>query len=361
MTTLARSLLRHNRAQRGLTLVELMIGMALGLVVLVGIGYIYMGSRQSYKVQDNMARIQENGRYAMEILAREIRMAGYQGCSSATFKSTINDQATASGNYLWDFNRDAIEGFNATGAGTWSSATSGSPATTVGVSNIDASVVSGTDVIAMRLTDNLGIQIIGQPTDNNCSATTADLKVTSNTLLANDMVVMATNCTNAAVFQITNFNSNQNVVHNTGTSSPGNSTKDLGACFVDGEIVAVSAKSYFIKNNPASIPALYRKVGSASAEELVEGIQDMQLKFGIDTNADGAIDKYVDAGSADLDTSAEWKTVLSVRVSLLLVSREDNVVNAPQKYVYNGSAVTPTDRKLRFVFTGTIGVRNRLL
>lgn len=348
--------------QRGLTLIELMIGMALGLIVLAGIGYIYLGSRQSYKLQDNMARIQENGRYAMEVLGREIRMAGFQECSTAKFTSTINPQAGAQNNYLYDFSRQAIEGFNATGAGTWSTVTSGDPATAVAVSNIDTSVVSGTDVIAMRTMDDLGIQILGQPTDNNCSSTTADLKVTSNTLLADGMIVMATNCTNATVFQITNFNSSQNVVHNTGVGSPGNSTKDLGGCFVDGNIVAVSAKSYYIRNNPAGMPALYRKVGSSNAEEMVDGIQDMQIKYGIDTNADGAVDEYVDAGAANkLDTADRWAKVLSVRISLLLVSREDGVVNASQQYVFNGSTVTPNDRRLRFVFTSTIGVRNRLL
>lgn len=348
--------------QRGLTLIELMIGMALGLIVLAGIGYIYLGSRQTYKLQDNMARIQENGRYAMEILGREIRMAGYQECSTAKFTSTINPQAGAQNNYLYDFSRMAIEGFNATGANTWSTVTSGNPATTVEVSNIDTDVVSDTDVIAMRSMDDLGIQILGQPTDNNCSDTTADLKVTNNQKLSDGMIVMATNCTSATVFQITNFNSNENVVHNTGTGAPGNSTKDLGACFVDGNIVAVSAKSYFIRNNPAGMPALYRKVGSSSVEEMVDGIQDMQIKYGIDTNTDGAVDEYVDAGTVNkLDTAARWATVLSVRISLLLVSREDGVVDVPQQYVFNGSTVDPSDRRLRFVFTSTIGVRNRLL
>ncbi|MBI5936493.1 MAG: PilW family protein [Betaproteobacteria bacterium] len=353
--------------QGGLTLIELMIGMALGLLVLSGIGYIYLGSRQSYKLQDNMARIQENGRYAMEILGREIRMAGFQGCSTAKFKSTINAQAGAQNNYIYDFSRNAVEGFNATGVGTWSTVTSGNPATAVGVSNIDTLVVSGTDVIALRSTDSLGIRITGQPTDNNCGDTTADLKVTSNTLLSDGLVVMATNCTHATVFQITNFNSGQNVVHNTGTASPGNATKDLGACFVDGDIVAVSAKSYYIRNNLAGIPALFRKASlsaTSSAEELVDGIEDMQIKYGIDTNADGAVDEYVDADEPNkLDTAARWATVLSVRINLLLVSRENGVLDAPQRYVFNGSTVDPpsTDRRLRFVYTATIGVRNRLL
>ncbi len=346
--------------QRGLSLVELMIGMALGLIVVAGIVYIYLGSRQSYKMQENMARIQENGRYAMEILGREIRMAGYQGCSTATFTNTINPQTTAANNYAWDFSRSAIEGYEATGSGTWSSVTSGNPATAVSVSNIDTQVVSGTDVITLRTTDSMNIGIVGQPTDNNCSGTTADLKVTPNDRLSDGMIVMATNCSHAAVFQITNFNSSQNVVHNTGTGTPGNATKDMGACFVGGEIVGISAKSYYIRNNPAGVPALYRKTGPSTVEELVDGIQDMQIEYGVDTDGNGSIDAYVVAGHASLDSADEWKNVRSVRISLLLVSREDNVTDAPQRYVYNGSTVTPSDRRLRYVFTSTIGVRNRL-
>ncbi|MEW5892532.1 MAG: PilW family protein [Pseudomonadota bacterium] len=346
--------------QRGLSLVELMIGMALGLIVVAGIVYIYLGSRQSYKMQENMARIQENGRYAMEILSREIRMAGYQGCSTATFTNTINPQTTAANNYAWDFSRSAIEGYEATGAGTWSSVTSGNPATAVSVSNIDTQVVSGTDVITLRTTDSLNIGIVGQPTDNNCSGTTADLKVTPNNLLSDGMIVMATNCSHAAVFQITNFNSSQNVVHNTGTGTPGNATKDMGACFVGGEIVGISAKSYYIRNNPAGVPALYRKTGPSTVEELVDGIQDMQIEYGVDTDGNGSIDAYVVAGHASLDSADEWKNVRSVRISLLLVSQDNNVTDAPQRYVYNGSTVTPSDRRLRYVFTSTIGVRNRL-
>lgn len=352
-------------SQRGLTLIELMIGMALGLIVLAGIGYIYLGSRQTYKLQDNMARIQENGRYAMEILGREIRMAGFQECSTAKFTSTVNPQAGAQNNYLYDFSRNPIEGFNAIpGTSTWTTVTSGSPATTVSVSNVASNVVSGTDVIALRSTGDLGIQILGQPTDNNCGDTTADLKVTNNSVLSDGMIVMSTNCTNATVFQITNFNSNQNVVHNTGTASPGNSTKDLGACFVGGNIVAVSAVSYFIRNNIAGVPALFRKRSTdVQADELVEGIEDMQIEYGIDTNGDGAVDEYVNAGQANkLDTADRWSKVLSVRISLVLVSREDGVLDAPQQYVFNGNPVNPTgDRRLRFVFTSTIGVRNRLL
>jgi len=63
--------------QAGLTLLELMISLTLGLILLTGIGTIYVGSNQTYRVQEQNARIQESGRYAIEILGRSLRQAGY--------------------------------------------------------------------------------------------------------------------------------------------------------------------------------------------------------------------------------------------------------------------------------------------
>ncbi len=62
--------------QAGMTLLELMISLALGLLLLTGIGTIYVGSNQTYRVQEENARIQESGRYALEVIGREIRQAG---------------------------------------------------------------------------------------------------------------------------------------------------------------------------------------------------------------------------------------------------------------------------------------------
>lgn len=63
--------------QSGLTLLELMIAMALGLLLLTGIGTIYVGGNQTYRVQEQNARVQESGRYALDVLGRSLRQAGY--------------------------------------------------------------------------------------------------------------------------------------------------------------------------------------------------------------------------------------------------------------------------------------------
>lgn len=71
--------------QTGLTLLELMISLSLGLLLLVGIGTIYVGSNQTYRVQEQSARIQESGRYALEVIGRSLRQAGYTTCISTGF------------------------------------------------------------------------------------------------------------------------------------------------------------------------------------------------------------------------------------------------------------------------------------
>lgn len=71
--------------QTGLTLVELMIGIALSLVVILAIVTLFSGSRASYRHQESFSAVQESGRIALEVLTRDVRMAGYPGCGNLGF------------------------------------------------------------------------------------------------------------------------------------------------------------------------------------------------------------------------------------------------------------------------------------
>lgn len=82
------SFCRSGTNQLGLTLVELMIAMTLGLLVLLAISSIYIGSRQTFRLQDDNARLQETGRYALEVMGRSIRQGGF-------WNMPINPVATA--------------------------------------------------------------------------------------------------------------------------------------------------------------------------------------------------------------------------------------------------------------------------
>ncbi len=67
--------------QRGLTLVEIMVALVISLVLVAGLIQILISSRQVYRVQDGLARVQENGRFGMEFITRSVREAGYPAIS----------------------------------------------------------------------------------------------------------------------------------------------------------------------------------------------------------------------------------------------------------------------------------------
>ena len=64
--------------QQGVTLIELMVSLVISVIVLLAVTSIYVTSKRSYALQDSLARQQENGRFAVEILSQDLRMASFQ-------------------------------------------------------------------------------------------------------------------------------------------------------------------------------------------------------------------------------------------------------------------------------------------
>jgi type IV pilus assembly protein PilW len=73
--------MRARRAQAGIGLIELMIAAAIGLFVLLGVTYAYIGNRQSYLLNESLANMQENARVISETLSHDLRLAGASGCN----------------------------------------------------------------------------------------------------------------------------------------------------------------------------------------------------------------------------------------------------------------------------------------
>jgi type IV pilus assembly protein PilW len=71
--------------QRGLSLIELMIGIALSLLILTAVLYSFAGSQASYRYLTSFSAVQESGRIALELLNRDIRMAGNSGCGNVNY------------------------------------------------------------------------------------------------------------------------------------------------------------------------------------------------------------------------------------------------------------------------------------
>ncbi|WP_455208147.1 PilW family protein, partial [Kaarinaea lacus] len=102
--------------------------------------------------------------------------------------------------------------------------------------------------------------------------------------------------------------------------------------------------------NNAGEPALFRQTlgnaASMTVEEIVEGVEDMQLLYGEDSDNDGTPNRYIDSA-----TVADWNNIVSVRIELQVRSMEDNVAAKLTAY---------GDRKLRRTFTTSIAIRNRV-
>ncbi|MCY1285411.1 hypothetical protein D3C76_764050 [compost metagenome] len=77
------------RQQQGLSLIELMIAILISSLLLLGVIQLFGNTSTSDRTNTAMARIQESGRIALEIIGADARRAGYQGCSSAANKTTI--------------------------------------------------------------------------------------------------------------------------------------------------------------------------------------------------------------------------------------------------------------------------------
>lgn len=342
MTTLHTSP-RHRTSlphpQRGLSLLELLIAMTLGLLILGGVLFVYSSSSQSYRVADNTSRLQENARIAFQILAQDIRMAGYMGC----FGSVPNVATQATPSPPFDINT-VVVGENGTNF------TDG---------------LSGTDAITIRRASTNSVFLKGNMASDN-----ANIQVSSNPygFKAEDILFIS-DCTSADIFCATGVSSAASTVTIThaiagsgtcGNKIPPKLSKIYGP---DAQVMAFVQNTYYIRPNPAGEPALYRIPwnGDAlgSAEELVEGIYDMQITYGVDTVAtDNATAATAYQDHATVTAGNNWPNVLSVRVTLSLRTLDDGVSTVSQTYTLDGVSVT--DRRVRRNFNSTIAVRNRL-
>ena len=84
--------------QYGLSMVELLVAMALGLLLTVGALQMMLASQQLYDTTDSQSRIQENGRFALDFLSRELSKAYYQTTDIGTVENRTFLTESCAGN-----------------------------------------------------------------------------------------------------------------------------------------------------------------------------------------------------------------------------------------------------------------------
>lgn len=349
----------------GLSLVELMVAITISSVLLLGVSSVYLSTRHSNAVQDEFSRLQENGRFAIHSLTKDIRMAGYQGCVNLKRMQPVNIVQKGGGqDNDFDFTpATALVGHTACSGGTGAGC---SPATPVGT----LPVIAGTEAITIRraascssvLTGNLGVlnANIQLAPGNTCNFEAGE-------------VLFITDCATGDIFRATNVGqgaAQTTIAH----SNAGNTTNFLSKLYgQDARVMKWERLTYFIgpsTNGVAGNRSLFVNVDQGAGNvttELVEHVDDMQVVYHVDTTPDGEGNPSVDAflSAAQVQAGNLWANVLAVRLHILTTTR-DNVANQNSganktPYTYMGVQQNSADRRYRREFTTTINIRNRTL
>lgn len=344
------------RRQHGFTIVELMVAIAIGLLMLAGLSSLFASNNASQMEIERANRQVENGRYAMQVMSGDLRNAGY----------------------FAEFDPAALS----------------LPATTPDPCSIIMADISSGIALPVQGYDNVAASTVGCLSANDIKPGT-DVVVVRHTQTC---VVGAADCEPASAggpfFQASLCNNNQEL----GNSNVANYyqvkadstgfTLHQRDCSADGTAGTAAALRrllihiYFIANNSVAgdlVPTLKRAdivssgaTVSVAIVPLAEGIENMQVEYGIDSNADGVADVFTANVPGALACAAaacqvsNWSKVVSLKLNLLARTLSPSLGYTDNK-TYNlglkadgtpNTVAAANDKYKRHVFTQMIGLPN---
>lgn len=320
----------RGRRPHGFSLVELMVAITISLLLLAGVIQIYLASRQTYTLQDGMARLQENARYALNRISQDIARTGYLGCAGPVDVQNHLAIQTGAYNFATPITAD------------------------------DNTGVDGTDILTVRFGSSGGMTLTSILNDESIDATETIPQLNPADPFYDSLeqydILTVSDCEQAVVFMITNdpTSSGGTIQHAASIVAPsgpnqGQSNMDatVGGNFVlDGrgaslpQAIKTSTAIYLVDASSSGTGnSLY--VNSTEPEnELIEGVQGFQVQMGLNDDTDLGADRYVDPGNL---AANEWNNVVSVRLNLTLDTVEP---------VQSGTTIAKD-------FTTTVRLRNR--
>jgi type IV pilus assembly protein PilW len=361
-------------AEAGVTLIELMVALLLGLILIGGAIQVFVSNRAAYAFNEGFSRLQENGRFALDTIDYHARLAGYLGClSGVTIFNNLDDPAEVPFNLA-----EGLIGYEADGTApdeTFAAADS-NPANSDDTTDwtptlpdeLDNSVIPGSDVLIVRHVNPSSYALLSP-----FSSATLVSAIAPDDAFQNGDIAVASDCQKASVFQVTAVAgaAGDITLAHTATGTPGNAAGtadwDTDQQYAAGAQVArAETWAFYVGASDAGPPALFQQrlvvdpmatTASFEREEVVEAVETMQVRYGVDTNLDGAIDRYDTA--ADV---ADWARVVAVRVAIVTRSPEEYGTEVDgANYVVDDTIFNPVDdRRVRQVFVSTIAIRNRL-
>lgn len=372
----------------GFSLVELMIALLLGLVLIGVVIHLFLGTRMTYMSNDALARVQENGRFALAVLNQDVREAGLSGfCAGELLVTNHLNSCGGIDTHLFH-NPHAVFGYEFSGTGRFANFTipanlnpAASAATLwtariAGGANVNlpaplvGRVVPGSDVLLLRRPE-----IVPAVTASSVSAPDQPIPLSGNHGLRANEIALITDCASGAdLFQ--------NVAAAPDRLSKWSAAAACGAALHPGnrqdwnwstsyypgmQLFRMRTHAYFVGFDPdRQEPGLFRmdlstSTGSPPApEELVGGVESMQVVYGMSRPHPDGDGQSVDLWLTASDVS-DWGLVIAVRVALMVRSPENaDATRVTRTFELSQTNVTSQqDGRLRQPFSTTIALRNR--
>ena len=392
--TMPRSILsrRALRRARGLSLIELLVALALGLVLVVGMASVYLFTKGAFTRQSQISTLQQSVRTAFEYLGNDARMVGHLGCFTGSTGNFTNDLSVTNiatnygvGIEGYDYDNTTPGAFtlgsntpaNETNVAKWKVNTAtgptmggGAPINTLPMASIStAGLTPGSDVLVIRT-------VVGTPIRLSASTvaagSTASIENTGSGKCSTgvDKVsgfcagshALMSSCSAARVFRVTSVTSAGAMAMAAGIYPVFDSAT--------AELFPMQTVVYYVKQSSSgTTTSLYRRifngdptVNASDEQELIEDVESVQLRYGYDSTTpdpDGAIDDYRNAQAV-----TDWSRVVTVRMSLLLRSATivPKDIALPASAPVNDVLITyPTGSRYdRRVFTTTVAIRNKI-
>ena len=317
----------------GFSLVELMVALVITLILLAGIGQIYLSSKKSFTIQDTLGHQQENARYAVEVVAQDARRTSYWGGNadigliSGTEGMKADDGTCKTSDNSWGRMLDRpVFGKNNTNGG---------------YACIPNSDYLGSDILVVRYQAPWQV---GSQTTPTFEANRLYLR--SSLTASGDAL--------GRIFK---------------GSAAGNQSNDMDLDLStppepSERVAELVSHAYYIGPSGSTcrgdvVPSLFRESlnenGIPEAEEIATGVEKFEVQYGEDTDADKSVDTYVDANSV-----TDWGEVIAVRYWLLTRAecKETGYTN-DTTYTLAGVPYTPNDGYRRQLYGTTVMLRNR--
>lgn len=372
--------LQSRRLSRGLSLIELMVAIVIGSILILGVVQVFAASRAAYQLSEGMSRTQENARFAIDYLQHDLRMAGHFGCvndqSHLQTVGALQPHFAPGADPALNFST-SIQGYEANSTAPTNSVTIGAPAAgwvpalPAKVSQLNP--LPGSDIVTLRFLSSQGAPLTGVASvggSTTFTVPTGRWGALTTEGVANPVLFGVADCSFVDIFRASGVNAG-------GGQVTTNVAIDRYTAQPSGQTVLYRAESlvYYVGTGASGEPALFRARFNGTdylTEELVEGVESLQLLYGQDRVTDltaaqpsGFID--VTATAATIGTAeANWRRVGSVSVGLVMRSPDRSGATAPTAANYVralGTQFVPSanyDTRYRTAYEANIALRNRL-